>query len=128
MKLLVGLRNHVYADFIAYNLRLLGHDVKVVKDGLEIVNTLFAQKWDGAIIGIHVDYYNGLEILDKYQQYCLEKQKKQEDFVKAKIIIGSSFYDKLSLEQTMNLGAIDYFVVPMNTNDLLNKIQKIESL
>ena len=124
MKLLVGLRNHVYADFIAYNLRLLGCNAKVVEDGIGIVDLLFGQDWDIVIIGIHIGYYNGLEILNKYQKYSQERLETQDDFVKAKIFIASSFYDKLSMQQAKTLGVADYFVMPQDTDELLYQILK----
>lgn len=128
MKILIGLRNHVYADYIGYNLRLLGHDVKVVESGIDIIDLLFIQDWDIVIVGIHVSYYNGLEILDKYQKYCHDRQTVQENFVKAKIFIASSFYDKQSIQQAKTLGAVDYFVMPQDTAEILNQILKKESL
>lgn len=124
MKFLIGLRNHVYADYLAYNLRLLGHDVIVVVAGSDIINLLFKQKWDVVIIGILVNYYNGLEILEKYQKYYQERGENQSDFARAKIYIASSFYDKISREQAMSLGAADYFVMPQDTDELLNNILK----
>jgi CheY-like chemotaxis protein len=124
MKILIGLRNHVYADYIGYHLRSLGHEVKVVDDGKDIVNLLFSQDWNIVIIGIHVSYYNGLEILDRYQKYCHERLKVQVDFLKAKIYIASSVYDQLSIQQAKTLGAVDYFVMPQDTDEVLNQILK----
>jgi Response regulator containing a CheY-like receiver domain and a GGDEF domain len=124
MNILIGLRNNVYADYLGYNLRLLGHDVNVVEDGLDIVDLLFSKDWDIVIVGILVSYYNGLEILERYQKYCDEKLKDQSNFVKAKIFIVSSFYDQVSMQQAKSLGAIDYFVVPLDTDELLNNILK----
>lgn len=124
MNILIGLRNNVYADYLGYNLRLLGHDVNVVEDGLDIVDLLFSKDWDIVIVGILVSYYNGLEILERYQKYFDEKLKEQSNFVKAKIFIVSSFYDQVSMQQAKSLGAIDYFVVPLDTDELLNNILK----
>lgn len=124
MKFLIGLRNNVYADYIGYNLRLLGHDVMVVEGGSDILDMLFRQNWDVVIVGILVNYYNGLEILDKYQKYCHERLKVEDDFVRAKIFIASSFFDKISMQQAMSLGAADYFVMPQDTDELLNNILK----
>lgn len=122
--MLIGLRNRVYANYIGYNLRLLGHEVMVVEGGSDIINLLFNQNWDVVIVGILVNYYNGLEILQKYQEYYHERLKKQNDFVRAKIFIASSFYDKISMQQAMSLGAADYFVVPQDTEEFLNNILK----
>lgn len=124
MNILIGLRNNVYADYLGYNLRLLGHDVNVVEDGLDIVDLLFSKDWDIVIVGILVSYYNGLEILERYQKYFDEKLKEQSNFVKAKIFIVSSFYDQVSMQQAKSLGATDYFVVPQDTEELLNNILK----
>lgn len=124
MNILIGLRNNVYADYLGYNLRLLGHDVKVLEDGIDIVDLLFSKDWDIVIVGILVSYYNGLEILERYQKYSDEKLKEQSNFVKAKFFIGSSFYDQVSMQQAKSLGATDYFVVPLDTDELLNNILK----
>ena len=124
MRILIGLRNHIYADYIGYNLRLLGHEVIVVEGGSDIISLLFNQNWDIVIVGILVNYYNGLEILEKYQEYYHERLKKQSDFVRAKIFIASSFYDKISMQQAMSLGAADYFVMPQDTDEFLNNILK----
>lgn len=124
MNILIGLRNNVYADYLGYNLRLLGHDVNVVEDGLDIVDLLFSKDWDIVIVGILVSYYNGLEILERYQKYFDEKLKEQSNFVKAKIFIVSSFYDQVSMQQAKSLGATDYFVVSQDTEELLNNILK----
>ena len=124
MNILIGLRNTVYADYLGYNLRLLGHDVKVVENGLDITDLLFSKDWDIVIVGILVSYYNGLEILERYRKYCDEKLKEQSDFVKAKVFIGSSFYNQVSMQQAKSLGATDYFVVPQDTEELLNNILK----
>lgn len=124
MNILIGLRNNVYADYLGYNLRLLGHEVKVVEDGIDIVDLLFSKDWDVVIVGILVSYYNGLEILERYRKYSDERLKEQSDFVKAKIFICSSFYDKVSMLQAKSLGAADYFVVPLDTEELLNNILK----
>lgn len=122
MRILIGLRNHIYADYIGYNLRLLGHEVIVVEGGSDIISLLFNQNWDVVIVGILVNYYNGLEILEKYQEYYHERLKKQSDFVRAKIFIASSFYDKISMQKAMSLGAADYFVMPQDTDEFLNNI------
>ncbi len=129
-KILIGLRNQVYADYIGYCLRMQGQDVKVVAGGMDIVHLLFSQNWDIAIIGIHVSYYNGLEILDKYRKYCHEmvKEAQGEVPVKTKIYIVSGFYDRVSLQQAKNLGAADCFVVPQDTDTFLNQVLKKESL
>ena len=124
MNILIGLRNTVYADYLGYNLRLLGHEVKVVENGLDIIELLFSKDWDIVIVGILVSYYNGLEILERYRKYCDEKLKEQSDFVKAKVFIGSSFYNQVSMQQAKSLGATDYFVVPQDTEELLNNILK----
>ena len=122
MRILIGLRNHIYADYVGYNLRLLGHEVIVVEGGSDIISLLFNQNWDIVIVGILVNYYNGLEILEKYQEYYHERLKKQSDFIRAKIFIASSFYDKISMQQAMSLGAADYFVMPQDTDEFLNNI------
>lgn len=130
MKILIGFRNHVYADYIGYCLRTSGHEVTVVDGGMDIVHLLFTQEWDIAMIGIHVNYYNGLEILDKYRKYYHEIQMKAPGKVlpKTQIYIASGFYDRGSMQQAKDLGAADYFVVPQDTDDFLNRILKKDSL
>lgn len=130
MKILIGFRNCVYADYIGYCLSMKGHEVKVVDSGMDIVHLLFFQNWDIAIIGAHVSYYNGLEILDKYRKYYHEKEMKARGNIapKTRIYIANSFYDKESLRQAKNLGAVDYFVVPQDTDEFLNQVLKESSL
>jgi hypothetical protein len=41
MKILIGFRNCVYADYIGYCLSMKGHEVKVVDSGMDIVHLLF---------------------------------------------------------------------------------------
>ncbi len=51
-KILIGLRNQVYADYIAYCLSSFGYEVKVVDSGINILHLLFDEFWDIAIIGV----------------------------------------------------------------------------
>lgn len=129
-KILIGLRNRVYADYIGYCLRMQGQEVKVVDDGIDIVNMLFSKDWNIAIIGIHLSYYNGLEILEKYNKYYHEMIMKAqaEPPAKLRIFIASSVYDGTSIQQAKKLGAEDYFVMPQDTDEFLNHILKKDSL
>lgn len=130
MKILIGLRNRVYADYIGYCLRECGHEVRVVDGGMDIVHLLCSQKWDIAIIGTYVNYYNGLEILDKYRKYYYEITAKAqgETIPKTRIYIVNNFYDQMSSQQAKHLGAAGYFIVPQDTDIFLNQVLKKESL
>ena len=129
-KILIGLRNRVYADYEGYCLRMQGQEVEVVDDGIDIIHLLFTRNWNIAIIGIHLGYYNGLEILQKYRRHYHEmvKDTNGEAPAKLKIFIASSVYDKLSIQQARSLGAKDYFVMPQDTDEFLNQVLKKSSL
>lgn len=129
-RILIGLRNRVYADYIGYCLKMQGQEVEVVDDGIDIVNLLFSKDWNIAVIGIHLSYYNGLEILERYNKYFHEMTMKALDDPPARlrIFIASSVYDRMSILQAKKLGAENYFVMPQDTDVFLNDILKKDSL
>lgn len=126
MKVLIMLRNRVYADYIGYHMTKVANEVKVVDKSQEVIPLLLNQHWDIAIIGISVGYYNSLEILDLYNKHYEEYAKMSEKEIpkKTRIYILSTVQDKKCMTNAMLLGAAGYFKVPQNTNEFLDHIIK----
>lgn len=124
MKVLIMLRNRVYADYIGYHIKKIANEVTIVDKSQEVIPLLLHQHWDIAIIGISSGYYNGLEILDLYNKHCEEysKMSKEEMPKKTKIYILSTVQDKKCMTNAMLLGAAGYFKVPQKTSELLDHI------
>jgi len=123
MRILIMLRNRVYADYIGYHMKKLANEVKIVNKGQEVLPLLVSQHWDIAILGVS-SFYNSLEILDLYNKHYKEKAQISGEEIpkKTKIYILSTFQDKGYMTNAILLGAAGYFRIPQKTNEFIDHI------
>jgi len=92
----------------------IGLEVKVVNDGEEAIAALKIEKPDLLILDLMMPIMDGFTLL--------EKLKGQIDFP---IIIVSARSDFESIEKAIELGAADYIIKPFNSNDFINKVERL---
>jgi DNA-binding response OmpR family regulator len=94
-----------------------GHQVVSVKDGLEVLNHAFQEKYDLILLDIilpRIDGYKVCEIL-----------KNNVETKSIPIIIMTAKGQKSDIERAREIGIKDYIIKPFAPGELLEKISKV---
>ncbi|MDD2953907.1 MAG: YaiO family outer membrane beta-barrel protein [Parabacteroides sp.] len=109
------MRNKVYSEYLAYKLEREGHEVHIENDGLSALEAMRGVRWELVLIGILLQYYNGLEILAEYRRHGGD----------ARVIIITHVRNEQARRSAAKLGVSDFFALPIDTSLLMRKIMGI---
>jgi two-component system, OmpR family, response regulator VicR len=113
MNILVCEDNKLALKVLKVVLEKDGYQVFTANDGNEAYELINQRDYDLILIDIHLPFHSGLELV----QHLRQELKKNTP-----VIIVSAFSDRQVQKQAKDLGVDDYFVKPINANDLLNRI------
>lgn len=120
MHILIAMQNTIYAEYIAKHLLHRNHQVTVCADGKEALEALGNQAWQLVILGITLDYYNGFEVIDRFN-----KMDEAASYSPHIMIISMTKNPK-TVKIAEQLGVCNYLQLPVDTKFLLQKITEIE--
>ena len=119
MKILVIDDDQITLDSISFFLKKEGFEVFKALDSYLALEILEKFKMDLIICDIMLPNLSGLGLLSLLKNFYLEKTP---------VLLISSLDQKEVLLSSMNLGAQDYLVKPINFEELISKIKKIISI
>ncbi len=95
----------------------LGFDVESINDSRMVMKTIQERDFDLIILDLMMPNIDGFQILKELTQ---DRQKQS-----IPVIILSAKSDSKSIQKTMDMGAQDYIVKPINVRDVQNKVMSI---
>lgn len=114
MKILYAEDDEFMQKLIIHNLVKLNHEITVVDDGLEAIQTLEEEDFHLVILDLFMPGAGGLEILKNLR----------ENFKKdTPVLIVSRNESDNAIARAFELGANDYLTKPFSLKDLLYKIK-----
>ena len=113
MKILLALDNNIYAEYISLKLKEKGYKVTVVPDGLAASQVLEKEVWDKLIIGIAINFFGGLEVIEQ-----IDKERKKN----MQIIVITQIRNEKVKKNAYALGVTDFLFLPLDTEILMDKI------
>ena len=113
MKILLVLDNSIYAEYISLKLKKKGYGVTVVPDGLVASELLEKEVWDKLIIGIAINFFSGLEVVEQ-----IDKERKKN----MQIIVITHIRNEKVKKNAYALGVTDFLLLPLDTEILMDKI------
>ncbi|MCI1647063.1 MAG: response regulator [Bacteroides sp.] len=113
MKILLALDNNVYAEYISLRLKRKGHEVAIAPNGLVASDLLEKETWDKLIIGIVIEYFSGLEVIERMDE---DKRRSMQ------IIIVTRIRNEKLKRNAYALGVTDFLLLPLDTDALMAKI------
>lgn len=116
MNILIALTNTTYRNYLGYILKNLNHSVTLLNNGKEVIDSLKNNKYDSILIEYRLEYINGLQILDHIQnEYKNIKSN-------TKIFLANNIDNKKRINNAIELGINGYFIFPIETKEIINKI------
>jgi two-component system, cell cycle response regulator DivK len=100
------------SDYLSYS----GYNVQSISNGAFFFITIEKFQPDLILLDLKLPDIDGYSLLHQIQQ--------QPDLAKIPVIVVSGFAFKFDQEKAFKLGACDYFVKPINLNNLLQKISE----
>lgn len=119
MKILVVEDDIVTLKALEYRLKLEGFEVIVAKDGRHGKKLILTKKPDIIISDILMPHTNGIELLSMVRH---------EMKLDVPFIIITALGQKSNMDKAIEIGATDYVVKPLDTNELISKIKEYEIL
>lgn len=92
-----------------------GLNIKILKDGLEVIEDLKNNSYDLIILDVDMPELNGLDT----------SKKIREMNIKTPILIQTAFAIHVSKSQSINAGANDYITKPIESEELYSKVEKL---
>lgn len=118
------MRNRVYSDYLSYRLTREGHEVRITDNGLCALNEMKATPWDLVLIGILIEYYNGLEVIAAYRAFCdTLPQEEKARYTATRMMVVTRVRSEQAQKNARNLGVSDYYTLPLKTSLLMTKIR-----
>jgi PleD family two-component response regulator len=106
-------------EFLKFVISSSGYAVEVVHDPLDLFDLALTAHPDLIITDIHFDYIDGV--------FMIEKLRSDKDFLKIPVLVLSSKNDPLSMVDSIERGANDFISLPINEDQLIDKIKKLIS-
>jgi len=116
MKILVVDDDAMITELLSMKLSAKGYEVENAAGGWEALTRLSNNQYDLLITDLMMPDISGLTLLSLLKNYV---------FGKIPVIIISSLDQSTTILSGMGLGADDYFVKPLNIDQLLQRVQKL---
>lgn len=116
MKILVVDDDVMITEILSAKLKENGHEVECASNGWDALTKLSHNEYELLITDLMMPDISGLTLLSLLQSYV---------FGKVPVIIISSLDQSSSVLSGMGLGADDYFVKPINIQNLMNRISHL---
>ena len=126
MKILVALNSKTYSEYLSFRFKKMGDYALVVSDGLSALDALESEPWDVVFIAVALDYFNGLEVIERYYHFVetlAGDKEKHADFMKTRFIIVTRLRNEKVRKNALALGVSDYFQLPLKTSLLIDKVK-----
>lgn len=92
------------------------YSVKVVNDGVEALDRSLEEDWGLFLLDLRLPKMDGFMIL--------EALKKEERLEKIPVVVISASSSKEDIDRTLELGAREYLVKPIESTELLKNVEK----
>lgn len=106
-----------WIELLTFLVSSLGHAVEHLADPLDLFDRVITDRPDLVIMDIHYEYIDGIFLVEKYMGI--------PDCRKVPILVVSSKNDPLSLVDSIERGAADFLSVPINEDQLIEKVKKL---
>jgi PAS domain S-box-containing protein len=116
LNLLVAEDDDIGGLIVVNMLERFGHNVKLVKKGDQVIDTLSQDKYDGILMDVEMPGMNGLEVTKKIRKLEAETGKHLH------IIAMTAHAMKGDRERCLEAGMDDYLSKPVNADDLTKKL------
>lgn len=117
-KILVGEDDQFLSSAYRVKLNKAGFDVKIARDGQEVINALDEFKPDLIILDLIMPVKDGFVTLSEI--------KANDNWKKIPVLVASNLGQKEDIDRSMSLGAVDYIVKSnMSINNVVDRIKTI---
>lgn len=119
------MNNEIYSEYISFCLQGDINSLKVVNNGLDAISSLKEETWDKVIIGITLEYYNGLEVIGQFREFqhaISQNALSQNSYYNPEFIIVTRIRNEKSKKNAASLGVTNYLNTPVDTTTLLKLI------
>ena len=93
-----------------------GYSVSVTSDGVETLNSCLEEDWALVLLDLRLPKMDGFMVLE-----ALEKENRLADLP---IVIVSASSNEDDIEKAKKMGARDYLIKPIESEDLLESVEK----
>ncbi|MEG2492462.1 MAG: hypothetical protein RSA67_07965, partial [Alistipes sp.] len=69
MRILIAIQNRVYSEYLTCRLSRYNHEITLVHNGLDAINALKENVIDVVVLGMTLEYFNGLEVVKLFREY-----------------------------------------------------------
>jgi DNA-binding response OmpR family regulator len=116
MKILVIDDDRLMLTAIEKKLQAKGYEVSTLEDGVKALEVIKDKNFDLIITDIMIPGISGLDLLNLLKQFYLNK---------IPVILMSSLHETSLISQSLDLGAFDFIIKPIDFNELYKKIDAI---
>lgn len=124
MKILIAIHNQIYSEYLAFRLNKYDHDIILVNNGLAAINALRDNLFDVVVLGITLEFFNGLEVIRLFREHQVSDlvQCGEKPHYNPHIVIATRIRNEKTIKNAADMLVTDYLYIPIQTEILINTI------
>lgn len=124
MRILIAIQNRVYSEYLTCRLSRYNHEITLVHNGLDAINALKENVIDVVVLGMTLEYFNGLEVVKLFREYQVSESvlNGEKPLYNPHIVIATRIRNEKTMKNAADMQVKDYLHMPIQTETLINTI------